>query len=96
MGKVTFKMGWYTDDQLNRARQWDIYVDGVRDDLQICHVCKKYWDGMYESDPNYVKGSRQSYAVGCLEGWEDVYVGDYDTLAEAKQAAIEYLQEQYK
>lgn len=87
--KITFKMTWYTDEYGNRARMWETYVDGVKNGLQICHVCKKYYNEMYSNNDNFVKNSMESYAVGAYDGWSDDYVGDFKTLAEAKQAAID-------
>lgn len=89
---IEFKMKWYKDEYGNKARMWEIYVDGVKDTLEICHVCKKYYNEMLGNSEKFVKNSKQSYAVGGIDSWYgDVYVGDYDSLKEAKNAAVEYL-----
>lgn len=86
---INFKMSWYKDEYGNKARIWEVYVDGAKNDLQICHICKKYYNEMYGNSDGFVKNSMESYAVGAYDGWSDDYVGDFKTLAEAKQAVID-------
>ena len=97
MSKITFKMCWYTDEYGNRARMWETYVDGEKNDIEICHVCKKNYNEMYGNSnsaffkPNFKKNSKESYYVGYCNTVEDCLVDEYKTLAEAKQGAIDYL-----
>ena len=89
---IEFKMKWYKDEYGNKARMWEIYIDGVKNELEICHVCKKYYNAMYRDDADFEKDSLETYAVSGIEkSGGEVIIGDFETLAEAKKAATDYL-----